>query len=131
MASYSLNPSERSEIPVDSKLRYSSDTLKVKTGEKYRLSAKPEQRWKDWFISTSPNGFANPIATLAGLRVKKARCFCLCGCYDHNDVDAFPIGTLKEESIRRDGILSFFANDALGYYKNNSGVIILSIERLS
>ena len=131
MASHTLDPAGRLEVPVDSKLRYSADTLKVKAGEKYRFSVKPEQRWKDWFISTTAHGYTNPMAVLSGLRVKKAKCFCLCGCYDHNDTDAFPIGKFMEESMKRDGTLSFFANDALGYYKNNRGVIILSIERLS
>lgn len=131
MTSSTLLPAERVEVPVDSSLRYSADTLKVRTGEKYRFSAKREQRWNDWFVSASADGFTNPLAMLAGLRVRGTKCFCLCGCYDHNDTDAFPIGTFKEESIKRDGTLSFFANDALGYYKNNSGVIILSIERLS
>jgi hypothetical protein len=109
----------------------SSDQLIVNENEIYRFTCDSGQRWKDWYISSGPKGFFNPFAILAGLRIKKYSCFCLCGVYDKRDSTAFKIGNGSEEKVRNGGTISFFANDSLAYYKNNSGYVRLRIDRLA
>ncbi len=74
--------------------------------------------------------YFNPWAMLAGLRTKRTPCFCLCGVYDYDDNTAFAIGSIKLIEIKSTGVISFFVNDAKGYYKNNSGSIKLNVTRL-
>ena len=102
---------------------FSAQKLHVRAGELYEITCDGQQRWKDWFIPSSPEGFWNPFAVLAGLRVKKAKCFCLCACYNDDISTAFPIGTGKEVRVELDGYISFFANDSHNHYKNNSGEV--------
>jgi len=91
----------------------------------------PGQKWRDWFISTTPDGFYNIIASLAGLRVPHVKCFCLCGGFNEDVATAFAIGSSKIFDITvPDGELSFFPNDAKGAYKNNKGSITINIKRL-
>ncbi|MGZ3874397.1 MAG: hypothetical protein ACXVJD_15860, partial [Mucilaginibacter sp.] len=63
-------------------------------------------------------------------RVKRSKCFCLCGVFNQDDSTAFPIGSNNTIVIEKTGLISFFANDAKGFYKNNSGRIDLTITRL-
>lgn len=118
-------------IPLDIKAEepYSSQQIAVFKGETYIFSCDSRQRWTDWKIKTTPNGFFNPFAWLLGLRVKKAKCFCLCACYGNNDNTGFAIGNYRKVDIEQDGVLSFFANDTNGYYQNNHGAITLNVRR--
>jgi hypothetical protein len=109
---------------------YSTEMLSVKYGEEYEFFCDPGQYWKDWFICTSPDGYFNPFAWLAGLRTKHTPCFCLCGVYDYDDSTAFAIGSIRIIEVKTTGVVSFFANDAKGFYKNNSGSIKLNVTRL-
>ncbi|MGZ3752862.1 MAG: hypothetical protein ACXVB0_20845 [Mucilaginibacter sp.] len=109
---------------------YSKDMLRVKKGEKYQFRCEGDQKWKDWFISTTADGYFNLFAWIFGMRVKRSKCFCLCGVFNQDDSTAFSIGSNNTIVIEKTGLISFFANDAKGFYKNNSGRIDLTITRL-
>lgn len=115
---------------VSAKELYSEDMLFVKKGEEYEFYCDKDQHWKDLFISTGPDGYTNPLASLAGLRVKRAKYFCLCGVYDTDDNTSFIIGSGCIVHIERLGMVSFFANDTKGFFGNNSGSIKLNVTRL-
>ena len=121
---------ESIELTVWASEENSSEQLSVKEKEIYQFSCDKGQCWKDWFIPSGPNGFLNPLAILAGLRVKSAKCFCLCGVYDKQDRTAFRIGSAHNVRVEKDGTVSFFANDTRGYYDNNKGCVRLLIQRL-
>ena len=42
----------------------------------------------------------------------------------------FPIGTSTEVKIKRDGELMLFANDAKEFFKNNSGMMKVTIRKV-
>ena len=126
----SLLLNQTAPFTVNANELYSAEMLSVKSGEEYEFFCDPGQYWKDWFIRTGPDGYFNPLARLAGLRTKRTPCFCLCGVYDYDDNTAFAIGSIKLFEIKSTGVISFFANDAKGYYKNNSGSIKLNVTRL-
>ena len=126
----SLSLNQTAFFTINANELYSGEMLSVKYGEEYEFFCDPGQYWKDWFIRTGPDGYFNPLARLAGLRTKHTPCFCLCGVYDYDDSTAFAIGSIKLVEIKSTGVISFFANDAKGYYKNNSGSIKLNVTRL-
>ena len=117
-------------IPLNARDIYSPDKLLINKDENYLFFCNNDQFWMDWFIKTSPNGFYNLLASIHGLRIKSAKCFCLCGAYNNSDNGAFAIGIRKEVKIIESGTLSFFANDSSKYYKNNKGTIELNINRI-
>jgi hypothetical protein len=95
---YRLQPGEHQTLIIDAKDIYSPEQIAVEKDEKYEFACDETQRWKDWFINSGPNGYPNLLARLWGLRVKSAKCFCLCGAYNVQDRDAFPIGSeIKSE----------------------------------
>lgn len=126
----SLSLNQTAHFTVNANKLYSDEMISVKFGEEYEFFCDPGQHWKDWFISSGPDGYFNPLAGLAGLRTKRTPCFCLCGAYDYDDSTSFGIGSIKIVEIKSTGVISFFANDAKRYYKNNSGSIKLNITRL-
>ncbi len=125
-----INSFNRITITIQANEQYSSHKIEVEKNEVYQFVCDKHQRWKDWFICSSPEGFFNLFAWLAGLRVKGVKCFCLCGTYNDQDQKAFSIGINKIETIKENGTLSFFANDTNGFYYNNHGSVKLQITRL-
>lgn len=121
---------EEAILTIGAGERYSLQRIAVRQGEAYAISCSKGQRWYDLVIPSSPNGYRNFIAPLFGLRVKSAKCFCLCGAWNEQDEHAFAIGT---EGITatpsNEGTLSFFANDVLGYEWNNWGSIQVKVLR--
>ncbi|MFD2523047.1 hypothetical protein [Emticicia soli] len=118
-------------LTIHAKQIYSSERISVSAGETYLISAEPNQRWKDWLINTTPKGFFNPLAILAGLRLKRTPCFCLCGAYNENEKHLFAIGLDAQTTVpARQSSLSFFANDAIRHYDNNSGSIKIKVYRV-
>lgn len=125
-----LQPGTNKPLTIIASEKYSTDKVEVKRGERYHITADSKQRWTDWFIRTTPDGFFNILASLAGLRVKGVKCFSLCGAINEDDTTAFAIGSDKVFSIDKDGLLSFFANDAAKHYGNNKGSIEINIKRV-
>ena len=119
------------QLEICAKEEWSSHVIATETGEKYHVWCNSDQYWTDWFIKSSPEGFFNILAFIAGFRVKGVKCFCLCGGYKQNINTAFPIGMSKEFAVSESGgELSFFANDSPNYYKNNKGSIVINVERI-
>lgn len=127
---YQLLPGENCTLTIEAACYYSTDTLKVNAGEEYLLTCDKSERWTDWFIPASANGYWNPLAILVGMRVPGVSCFKLCGVYDNRET-FITVGTRKDLLTYNTGTISFFANDAkdLKYYKNNKGFIKLNIYR--
>lgn len=121
---------ETQQLPVYAREKYSRNCLQVQTGEQYHIWCDNGQRWIDLFIPATPAGYHNPVANLAGQRLKGAKCFCLCGAYNNEDKNAFAIGSDATVVITEDGILSFFANDVPGFDWNNWGKIMVRVSRL-
>lgn len=110
---------------------YSSNTITVAEGQSYHICCDEKQRWRDAIFSSKPTGYFNPFALIAGMRVRKTKCFCLCGVYDKDDSTGFAIGINKTFIVPKEcEQLSFFANDTKNYYKNNHGSIVINIIRL-
>ena len=66
---------------------------------KYTIfTAMPIKNGKTDFTSP-PDGFVNIVAMIAGMRVKKTKCFCLCGAYDKMDSTGFAIGRDKTFTV--------------------------------
>jgi hypothetical protein len=130
MTIHSLQKGQSIQLPVHACELFSKERLAVQAGEEYEFSCEGKQRWKDWWIKSSPDGFFNPLAMAFGLRVKGVKCFCLCGALNEDLRSAFPIGSSKKAPVTESGTLSFFANDAEKYYGNNSGHIQVKVKRL-
>lgn len=120
------------EIKVCAKEKFSAHpAIFVNKGECYAFKTLPNQRWKDWFIKTTPKGFFNFLLLFSGRRVKKVKCFALCGTIQKNEEHHFYIGnTNVEHTVPISGDLYFFANDYIKAYGNNKGAISVNVKRL-
>lgn len=126
---HTIGLNETITIRVIARESYSTDGLVVTFGEHYKFSCHPDECWVDWYLPSSPDGITNVFAWLAGLRVRDAKCFCLCAAY-HKHEGGFGIGSAKNITITQNGTLWFFANDAKNAYGNNRGIITLNIKRI-
>jgi hypothetical protein len=107
---------------------YSRDSFEVQAGMRYLLICDGNQTWNDWFVTSSPSGYNNLLAKLFGLRLKTAKCFCLCGVFDKIEGTSFRIGSsFHIEPQATTKILSFYANDYKKAYWNNHGSIDITI----
>ncbi|MDQ6482414.1 hypothetical protein [Dyadobacter sp. LHD-138] len=127
---FSLVDNQQIKLAILAHEEYSSNFLDVKKGELYKVWCEPGQRWTDWFITTTPKGFFNFLASIVGLRVKGVKCLCLCAAFDKKDETAFKIGDYLILEVPDYTKLYFFANDSKGYYKNNKGSIDVYVQRL-
>jgi len=114
-------------IPICAREKYSSHRVEIKAGEKYVFWCDDDQYWRDLFLKQTPAGYNNVMASLLGLRLDSALCFCLCGSINDDENMLFEIGLKMEKTFNIDGFVSFFANDTPGFYWNNSGAITLNI----
>ncbi len=128
---YRLQVGEHRTLIINARDVYSSEQIAVEKDEKFELVCAGKQRWKDWFISSGPDGYFNFFAGLWGLRVKPVKCFCLCGAYNKQDRGAFPVGSYCALTTAQPGNLSFFANDSKGFYFNNKGKVKLEVKRIA
>jgi hypothetical protein len=126
---HQLEPGQTIPVKVNAIDKFSTDTLQVQPGEQYQFSCDDQQFWTDWYIRSSPDGYFNALGWIAGMRVKKVKCFCLCGIYDQDETSGFAIGSNKLINVTRAGEISFFPNDVSWAYGNNKGQITVSILR--
>lgn len=130
---YQLQTNQEIEIPVFARDYYSRHSILIEPGHKYMLTCKPRQYWWDWFIPSSPQGYRNFFAEWVGLklRVESAKCFCLCGVYNKDEITVFKIsnGTLIN-SQQESTSLYFFANDYKKAFWNNWGKITITVRRI-
>jgi hypothetical protein len=101
----------------------------LEAGKKYDLVA--TGAWKDASIVTGPDGYdsANLLQKEAeGLRrLPNAKWFALIGALDRRKDTEFQIGSKVVYAPTETGQLTCFANDVLGFYRNNHGNIMLSV----
>lgn len=107
-----------------------SPVLRVEAGEIYNFECPAGQQWKDWYVSSGPDGFSNPLLLLSGRRLKGVKCFTLCGAVGKNEDHLFRIGhRLTGYQVPVSGDLYFFANDAWKFYGNNKGEMRVNVTR--
>jgi hypothetical protein len=107
-----------------------STGIHVTKGETYRITAEGE--WQDaGFPPSDANGFKGFTAPMFfGMLLKPLPgqyYMKLCGKVGGWK---FPIGTERTVKIKRTGELILFANDAKGFFDNNSGTITVTIIKL-
>ena len=107
-----------------------STGISVTKGETYRITAEGE--WQDAdFPATDANGFKGFTAPMFfGMLLKPMPgqwYMKLCGKVGNWK---FPIGTETTVTMKRSGELLLFANDAKGFFDNNSGSLKVSITKL-
>lgn len=127
---HQLEPGATMTIRVKAGQRY-SESVAVTPGEQYHIGYPAGQRWYDLFIPASPAGYANPLAAFFGMRVKGAKCMCLCATYNNTDTDAFAVANNATITAAMPGTLCFFANDVPGFEWNNLGSITVTISRIT
>lgn len=128
-----LAPAASVTITVQAKEHYGgSPTLSVQAGEVYSFQAPPGQCWKDAYLSSGPDGIFNFLLWFAPPRLKKVRCFTLCGAIGKTEDHLFRIGSkLERFTMPASGELYFFANDAWKFYGNNKGEMQVVVTRIS
>ncbi len=104
--------------------------IQVTKGETYLITAKGE--WQDAdFPPSDANGFKGFTAPMFfGMLLKPLPSqyyMKLCGKVGNWK---FPIGTSATITMKRSGELLLFANDAKGFFDNNSGEIVVTISKV-
>jgi hypothetical protein len=128
---YSIEIGKNEKLVIEADEVFSSNGIAVKQGQKYHITCDKDERWYDLYVRSSALGYFNPLALLAGMRVKNTKCYCLCGAYDRQDKTGFRIGLEKTIQIAEDfEELNFFANDTKHFYWNNFGRITIQVTRL-
>lgn len=127
IASFAQNDSN--SVIISATQGYQLTSIHVKRGETYRFSA--EGQWQDAsFPATDANGFKGFTTPMFfGMLLKpipEQPYMKLCGKVNSWK---FPIGTESTVTMTRTGALQLFANDARGFESNNSGNVLVSIER--
>ena len=112
--------------------------IKLEAGNTYSFEIIPkEQVWSDGKLApqvTDADGFENPLINVFNSlkRMRGEKWFALIGCIDEKESTFFKIGnSCPEYKPSETGELVCFANDADEHYKNNRGVMMLTIKRIS
>ena len=90
---YRLKVFEKVVLKVHAKDTFSSDLLRVSSGEAYSFNVDPSDHWYDSFIKTNADGFCNILLRNKHKRVPRSKCFTLCGTLEPDENYHFPIGT--------------------------------------
>jgi hypothetical protein len=104
--------------------------IDVMRGEVLRFSA--SGNWWDAHYKAGPDGYDAPVWVRIFDRWRRcpdASWFELCGIIGRASSAAFVIGSRREISMPADGRLYLFANDANGFYWNNTGVLEVTVGR--
>lgn len=129
IASFAQNDSN--SVVISATQGYQPTSIHVKRGETYRFSA--EGQWQDAsFPATDANGFKGFTAPMFfGMLLKPLPgqyYMKLCGKVGNWK---FPIGTSTTITMKRSGELELFANDAKGFFHNNSGQMVVTLTLVS
>jgi hypothetical protein len=125
-------------VEIQSRPKWNDTRLNVRKGERYLLSA--TGRWYDASFAAGPEGYKSPnfyFRALEGLRrVPCADWFALVVTVGQNLSSAFVVTPFAGAppttlDVTQDGSLFGFANDLSWFYFNNSGCVLLTIERLT
>ena len=129
LESVGQNQSE-SIVEVQANQLYQPTGITVSKGETYAITAEGE--WQDAdFHPSDANGFKGFTAPMFfGMLLKPLPSqyyMKLCGKIGSWK---FPIGTSTEVKIKRNGELLLYANDAKGFFDNNTGTMKVKITRI-
>ena len=118
-------------VSVDAKTYPRTTGITVNKGETYQITASGE--WQDAsFPATDANGFkgfTTPMFFGMLLKPLPSQYYMkLCGKVGNWK---FPIGTSSTVTIKRSGELELFANDAKGFFDNNSGQMVVTLTLVS
>ncbi|RYG98128.1 hypothetical protein EON65_51840 [archaeon] len=112
---------------VDSQLMWNACPLKVTSGQQVRITVEEGQKWNDWYIETTADGYANTFHV--SIRFANANLFALICCVSTSDsnqaVDnsCMSIGSNGVMPVAKEGKVACFANDNESMYWNNKGSI--------
>ncbi|HEV7406522.1 MAG TPA: hypothetical protein VGO11_26460 [Chthoniobacteraceae bacterium] len=131
----SLRPGQSACVRLRASEVANNTHLLLRAGEVYDFRC-DSQYWKDLVAKVSPAGDA-PAAYRAYMtlfsclkRCPHAPWFALIGKTTTSDDHCFLIGSgLVAFKVQQTGVLRCFANDALGFYWNNSGEVYLTVKR--
>lgn len=129
MKRLNIEDSTIAEIKAD--VEWNKTGVELIKGNTYKLEVVGDAKWKDWFITSGPEGFTKWYLHLSSgkKRMKNENWFALIGTY--NGENPFLIGSgLPEFKALMTGELICYANDVMGFYWNNSGAIELKITRV-
>ena len=125
---------------VLARLHYNWSGVRFVAGERYAISADPDQQWLDGKIECNADGwssdqlkgFQKPVVKAAEShrRVPDANWFKLCGAIGDEEDELFAIGTKTEYQPESDGDLYLFANDLKSRYGNNDGFLDVTVTRI-
>jgi hypothetical protein len=118
------------EAVIDSRQVWCPTGIRLEAGRRYRLSARGS--WNDASIVTDAAGYES-TNLFQGIterlrRVPGARWFALVGAIDRRRETQFVIGRSRVLETMHAGELTCFANDLHGFYFNNSGSIVLTVD---
>ena len=121
-------------MPLSALLRWNDTALNILKGQSYLFTA--EGKWYDAGIQSDADGYpSNSLKhrlTARFRRSPKQDWFLLMGALSMDDCKAFPIGAGPiNYTVTEDGKLYCFANDLWPFYFNNSGLVKLTVKRLS
>ncbi|WP_155710279.1 hypothetical protein [Burkholderia stagnalis] len=125
-------------IEVPSRMEWVNTRIRVQSGERLRFNA--NGTWFDAVIPCSADGY--PASCFYALKLRPripdgGRYFRLMGRIVTSGVEpvlddpaeTFPIGARSERQATSSGVLFVFANDRIGYYWNNWGMVTLTVSR--
>ena len=118
--------------PVFARVRLNRTGVRLESGAVYSFVAIDAKGWRDWFLSTDPEGFERRSmrAFERWRRVRHARWFQLIGQIGDDPSTAFSIGGKLTGYIpANSGELLLYANDVSWAYWNNRGSLRLEIHR--
>ncbi|MES2429389.1 MAG: hypothetical protein V4556_00550 [Bacteroidota bacterium] len=120
---------ESSVILIYAKLFWNFTNIEINKGEVYKFEA--EGIWRDLYKKTDPEGYTNFYMNLFNSlkRSQGHKWFALMGNLDKSY--DFLIGKSQQISFSEKGNLYCYANDAKGFYWNNSGKVAVKIRRIN
>jgi len=118
------------DVPIESRPIWVDTGVQLVAGTTYRLLA--TGRWRDASIDTDAAGYSSASAlqklTEKMRRMPNAPWFALIGAIDRKPDTQFLIGSGTTFVAPASGQLTCFANDLRGFYFNNTGRVILTVE---
>ena len=122
------------EFGIFALLRWNDTALQMLKGESYLLTA--DGKWYDATIKSDANGYTSNLLkhrlTARFKRSPKQDWFLLMGSLSMDDGKAFAVGAGPTNyTATENGKLYCFANDLRRFYFNNSGLVRLTVRRLS
>ena len=128
-----LHVGENAIVGVHARAKWNDTTLQLLKGEEYLIGA--TGRWYDASIPSGPGGYESPSLLFRLVqwlrRVPKANWFALIGAIGQNESTVFVIGENMRLEVLEDGVMYCFANDLRFLYCNNSGMVTMTVTRLT